>query len=268
MTDIQAVFDTIYATDLLFSEKCWALCGDAHCCTFSRYQRGDDVRQDLILLPLEYEYMNLKGYIEQYANLQHYAQRYALSHATLCFETLSIKSNRGGCPCTHEIRPTTCRLYPMLPVFELDVGLVGIERYYGLEDEIEKVTGMRSACRIESISPAERKNFLRITTAIFSEPNCLFHVMAYDCVRRHVQSALQRKQVADPIEPTTEGVSRARTLLGMDLLDGELFDVAELKSDLDTLAQRFCQKFGPEFQSSGLTRRPAGDVPEDVISRI
>ena len=31
-------FEKIYASDLTFQPGCWELCGDAHCCHFSRYK--------------------------------------------------------------------------------------------------------------------------------------------------------------------------------------------------------------------------------------
>jgi hypothetical protein len=60
-----AMFDTIFATDLVYERNCHTLCGDAHCCHFRRY-KGEGSLHQLPLLPGEYEYMQNRGYLSQY----------------------------------------------------------------------------------------------------------------------------------------------------------------------------------------------------------
>jgi hypothetical protein len=254
--DVRAMFDAIYATDLTYGKDCWTLCGDAHCCSFGRYRARDPVQQDLLLLPHEHDYMKARGHTAQYRSYRFHSRSYVLTDATLRFEMLSVATTRGGCPCSHAIRPTVCRLYPMLPLFEVGVGLVGIEPYFALEDEVERAAGMPVTCRIEHLTPAELKGFLRIANAIASVPDCMFHVMAYDCVRRHVRAGLQRRAAQDPIAPTTEAVSRTLATLGVDLLRGCLFDGTQLRHELDALARSFVDRYGADFQT-----RPADAAP-------
>ena len=62
-----ASFDKIYSTDLVYAKDCWQLCGNGHCCNFTRYKSqftmiGKSHYQELPLLPNEYEYLQHKGY--------------------------------------------------------------------------------------------------------------------------------------------------------------------------------------------------------------
>ena len=251
MTILQTMFDTIYSTDLLYKSECWKLCGDAHCCSFSRY-KGGRARQNIILLPHEYAYMKQQGYLGQYNGANYLTETFQMTRAWLRLEMLSIETAPKTCPCTHAMRPTTCRLYPLLPVFEVGVGLVGVAIYYGLEDEIEKAVGMKVSCEIDRIAPIEIASFLKIANVIKSEPNVLFHVMAYDCVRRYVSNGLVRRQAEKTIEPTVAEIAMALPKIGCELLAGSLFDVNQLRSDLDRLAEAFADLYGPGFQQGTL----------------
>jgi Fe-S-cluster containining protein len=253
MNTLEATFDVIYSTDLVYGHECWRLCGDAHCCQFARYQIGK-IRQVIILLPYEYAYMKKRGYLEQYSNYEHVFREYELDWATIRFEQLSIESGPGECSCIHDIRPTTCRLYPMLPLYELGIGLVGIQPHYALEDELEKVVGLPTTCRVEGLSPSELSRYLKIANAIASEPNCMFHVMAYERARVHVQNALVQRQ-KDPnskIAPSPEGIARSVKTLGIELMMGSLFDIQNLKTELNNLARGFVEMYGSNFQGSAL----------------
>ena len=60
--------ERIYSTDLTFVPNCWKLCGDAHCCSFSRYKAkfrmiAKTPFQELPLLPGEYEFLAAKGWL-------------------------------------------------------------------------------------------------------------------------------------------------------------------------------------------------------------
>ena len=122
----------------------------------------------------------------------------------------------------------------MLPLFEPGVGLVGIEPYYALEDQLEAAVGMSTTCRVDQISLGELPNFLGIANAIAANSNVMFHFMAYDCLRRFALQGLQKRQ-EDPksrTEPTASGMQRALQMLGVLLVAGQIFDSEAVKIEL------------------------------------
>ena len=61
-TRFESTFDRIYATDLVYAPDCWKLCGNAHCCNFSRYKSqmsilGHQRSQEIPLLPGEFDFI-------------------------------------------------------------------------------------------------------------------------------------------------------------------------------------------------------------------
>src|SRR5262245_33662855 len=117
--DSKAAFDTIFATDLVYEQDCWKLCGDAHCCHYDRYKRFGPAEErgvtKIPLLPGEWDYMKERGLLAQYQDPQLEHTVLEGRNGSFPFDLLVVKVDRN-CPCTHAIRPTFCRLYPMLPV--------------------------------------------------------------------------------------------------------------------------------------------------------
>ncbi len=98
----EAAFDKIYSTDLVYQPDCWQLCGDAHCCNFSRYKAkfkliAKNHFQELPLLPGEYDYLETRGCLTQFSDFEHKVIEYTLDHRSIQVE--SIVSRRPNCAC-------------------------------------------------------------------------------------------------------------------------------------------------------------------------
>ena len=144
---LAAIFEEVYRTELVYVPDCWKLCGDAHCCNFSRYKKrfrmiARTPFQELPLLPGEFEFLASKGWLAQFEPFEHRAVEFPLDGYTLRAE--SVVSLRPGCACEHATRPTICRLYPLLPVFGIGGDLVGVEQV-GIYEEMERIAGMEPA---------------------------------------------------------------------------------------------------------------------------
>lgn len=241
------LFDKIYATDLVYTPGCWELCGDAHCCSFSRYKRkfkliGRAHFQELPLLPGEYQYLEHKGWLGQFGDFDHNVTTYALDRGTVKVE--SIVSRKPDCACYHDTRPTVCRLYPLLPTFDIDGRLTGIENF-GIYEELEKLDDMEPACQLTTLPFEELQKFLTICSAIGQSPKTLYYLCAYRLTKEHIRSQLA--------EALTLQHRTAFEVFEKKLLRNKLIDNIKLKADLTSLAENFRTHYGNRFQLKDLT---------------
>ncbi|MBI4523154.1 MAG: hypothetical protein HY695_04990 [Deltaproteobacteria bacterium] len=242
LTDaVTAIFDEIYATDLVFVKDCWRLCGDAHCCSFSRYKArfkliAKSQFQELPLLPGEYEYLNSRGWLAQFGDFDRKLTEYPLEHGMMRID--SIISRRPNCACDHDTRPTVCRLYPLLPVLDLDGRLTGIDSI-GIYEEIEKLENLEPACKIASVPFLELQKFLVISSAIGRDPTMLFYISAYRTAKEHVRSRLE---AAKSIRS-----GDSFSIFEWALLRDRLIDHSDLASRLSSLAETFQARYGDRF---------------------
>jgi len=232
------MFDAIYATDLVYEKDCWKKCEDAHCCHFSRYKSGSSRgRQEIPLLPGEWRYMETRGLLAQYARPRRTVLTLDLEAGPIRYESLVVDAS--GCPCTHDLRPTVCRLYPLLPRFRPGIGLAGIDTAFTLFDELEVHLGVPPACKVRELSFAEMANFLKICGAIAEEPVAMFSVEAYRVVKSHLRSALVGFD-QKTVPALLAGVQKA-------IITRKLFRWDVIKRDLDALAQEFSDRVGDAF---------------------
>jgi hypothetical protein len=225
------VFERIYATDLVFVKDCWKLCGDAHCCSFSRYKArfrllASRPFQELHLLPGEYAFLEAKGWLAQFGDFDRKVTRYAIDHRGLTVD--SVVSRRPNCACDHGTRTTICRLYPLLPVYDVAGRVEGTDAAFGVYEEIERLAGMEPACKVTSTSFAEMQKFLEIANGIGSHPLLLFHAMAYRETKNHVAAQLAKAGASGgDWFRRFEGALLRRTLIDHDALRGRLAALAD-----------------------------------------
>lgn len=241
-TTIKDRFDRIYATDLVYVSNCWKLCGDAHCCSFARYKARFKLIartpfQELPLLPGEYEYLQTKGWLQQFGDHDYKVIEYSVDDYTLKIE--SIISRRPHCACDHDTRPVICRLYPLLPVFTLNGALTGTETI-GIYEELEKLAGLTPACQLTDIPFSELPKFLTITSEIAKDPLLLFYLEAYRLTKQQVQANLKVAQ------QQTQG-GDVFALFEKLLIRKKAIDHDKLKLRLGALIQQFQHQYGPRF---------------------
>lgn len=237
-----ATYDVIYATDLVYQPACHQLCGDAHCCHYDRYKRfGPPEERGTTVIPMlagEYQWLDERGLLGQYPSHERQRSVFAGRGADYVFEVLKVPAPEG-CPCDHDRRPTLCRLYPVLPLFEPGRGLVGLDTNFGVFEEIEDLAGTPRACPLTATSFAQVQLLLRICAAISADPHCLFSLMAYAGSKRQF-----RRRVSDRM--SARGIS-AYHALGELMAAGEVVDRGELASELDELLGRFRSVHGADF---------------------
>lgn len=239
--DLTSGFKRIYATDLVYVPDCWKLCGDAHCCSFARYKSRFKMIartpfQELPLLPGEYEFLASRGWLEQFGDHDHKVVEFAIDGYMLKAE--SIVSRKADCACVHNTRPTICRLYPLLPVFDLDGRLVGTEQI-GIYEEIERVGNIEPACQLNSLPFDQVNKFLAIADELGKNPRHLYYLEAYRITKQHVANRLANRyksQDRDIFAVFESGLIR------QNLIDNEL-----LRTTLGELARRFESRFGNDF---------------------
>jgi len=240
-----SAFDQIYGSDLVYVKDCWKLCGNAHCCGFFKYKDqfnliGQTKFHELPLLPGEYEYLQQKGWWAQFGDADHKVIEYPLDHRVLRLETMV--SRKAMCACEHNTRLTVCRLYPLLPLFDLSGKVTGT-RTFGIFEEFEKIENLEPGCKITTLPFDQMQAFLDITAAISHAPKRLFYFAAYAMAVDHVTDQIKAQK-----DLRGADVSAFTLFEGM-LLFKKLVDDAVLKPKLIALADRYEAHHGPIFDT-------------------
>jgi hypothetical protein len=235
--ELRNVYETVYATDLVYVKDCWKLCGDAHCCSFQRYKSRYRIIaqapfQELPLLPGEYAWLQEKGWARQFEPYEFKVQRFEIDGRTLQHE--SIVSRRPGCACDHATRPTICRLYPLLPQFDVEGRVLAVERT-GIYEEMERIGGLPSACQLTQLPFDQMTPFLTLTTALASSPLLRVALEAYRLTKAHVAQRLQTRveQTGKDVFSAFEGA----------LLRSALVDKPALQAELTALLKRYDERW-------------------------
>jgi hypothetical protein len=236
-TTLQDIFDTVYATDLVYVKDCWKLCGDAHCCSFQRYKGRYRILartpfQELPLLPGEWAWLQSRGWTSQFEPFEHKVQAFEVDGRILRHET--VVSRRPGCACDHATRPTICRLYPLLPRFAPDGRLEGVEGA-GIYEDMERIGGLAPACELRHLPFDQLTPFLRLCAALSRSPLLLFHLEAYRLAKQHVAGTLARR-VAD-------GGKDVFQVFEMGLLRQALVDGPALRAEITALMRDFDRRW-------------------------
>lgn len=197
--------------------------------------------QELPLLPGEYEFLSTMNWLEQFGDHDHKVVEFQIDGYTLKVE--SIVSRKPNCACEHDTRPTICRLYPLLPVFEVDGRLVGTESI-GIYEEMERIAEMESACKLTSLPFDQANKFLAITSEIARDPKRLFYLEAYRLTKHHVAARL-----ADRYRDG-EKQRDIFSLFESAFIRRKLIDTTQLSIELNGLAARYEQYFGERFQKA------------------
>ncbi len=235
-------FERIYATDLVYVPECWKLCGDAHCCSFARYKSRFKMLartpfQELPLLPGEYEYLKSRDGLKQFGDHDHKVVEFEIDGYRLKSE--SIVSRRPNCACDHDIRPTVCRLYPLLPVFDVAGNFVGTEKM-GIYEEIEQIAGLDVACQLNSLPFNQLNDFLAITNELSKSWVHLFYLEAYRLTKSHVSL-----QLANRFEAQERDIF---AIFEAGFIRRNLIDSKVLRATLSDLARRFEKQYGDQFK--------------------
>ncbi len=151
----------------------------------------------------------------------------------------SIVSRRPHCACDQATRTTICRLYPLLPIFDVDGRVVGAESI-GIYEALEDLQGLPRACQVTSLPFEELQKFFAIANAIGRDPKALFYVMAYRAAKQHVTARLSAAR---------ESAGGGDTFLLFEhmLLRNKLMDSAVLNAELTVLADQFQRRYGKSF---------------------
>lgn len=193
--------------------------------------------QELPLLPGEYEYLASHDWLDQFGDHDHKVIEFPIDGHVLTIE--SVVSRKPNCACNHDTRPTICRLYPLLPRFDVVGRLVGAEPM-GIFEEMEQIAGLPPACQVNTLPFAELNKFLGIVEAIGERADLLFYLEAYRRTKRHVS---QRLETACASGRDVFSVFEAY-YIRRKLVDGDM-----LRAELSQLASKFEDHYGNGFLS-------------------
>lgn len=234
-------FERIYSTDLVYIKDCWKLCGDAHCCNFSRYKSrfrliSKTPFQEIPLLPGEYQFLEQNGWLTQFGDYDLKVTEYELSNMRLKID--SIISRRPNCACDHATRPVVCRLYPLLPVFDIEGTCINTEPT-GIFEELEQIAGLSPACQVHALPFDEMEKFLTIAGELSKHPLLLFYLEAYRLTKRHISQRLA--------DAYSAGGPDIFSVFESAFLRNRLIHQDTLRPQLDDLARQFVDYYGASF---------------------
>ncbi len=234
----------VYDLDLVYQADCWKLCGDAHCCSFTRHKTrfkilGKKPFQELPLLPGEHEFMRSQGWLAQFQDYEHKRVEVALDDRR-AIHVESIVSYRAGCACDHATRPTICRLYPLFPVLDLEGRVTGIEPFFGVYEELEQLEQIARACELRSLPFDQLGIFFELISRLAVSPVHLFYLHAYRLAKRHAFDRLRDKLAAEP--------QSAFGLFEWQTLRERVFDKKGIRAELASLADAFEARYGERFR--------------------
>jgi hypothetical protein len=235
--ELAEIYETVYANDLVYVKDCWKLCGDAHCCSFQRYKSryrimAQEPFQELPLLPGEWEWLSRSAWQKQFEPCEFRVAEHLIDGRQVRVE--SVVSRRAGCACDHATRPTICRLYPLLPRFDLEGAVTGVEAA-GIYEEMERIGGLPSACQLQALPFDQMNAFLGLCAALGRSPLLRWHLEAYRLTKQH---AAQR--LGDRVQATGKTVFAAFEGL---FLRSALVDRASLHAELTSLMHQFDQRW-------------------------
>ena len=250
----ESLFARLYELDLVYQKDCWKLCGDAHCCSFSRHKQrfrmlAKKKFQELPLLPGEHAFLSSRGWLSQFQDHDHKHSEYAIDERRALSVESIVSRRPGGCACDHDTRPVVCRLYPLLPVLDEAGRLSGIEPF-GVYEELEKLEGLAPACELKALPFDQLSMFLEVSRLLGESPLVSFHVAAYRIAKRHAFDKLKNK--------LKEGESAFATF-EWDLLRERVFDHDALRRDLVALADRYEARWGDAFHLPAPTATASAD---------
>jgi hypothetical protein len=237
----RAAFDRVYASELVYRKDCWTLCGDAHCCHFTRHKARFRIMaqgrafQELPLLPGEWEYLTERGWDRQFGEHELRTSAYEAGGST--FQVRSVISHREMCACDHATRTTICRLYPVLPRLDATGRLIGTD-VIGAYEELERIDGAPSLCRLETMDISQLGVFLEMVAALADHPVLRVYLRSYEAAKRHVFDRLAER-VAGTERSAFEAFETAflrRRLFDHDALGAELGGILDAARALDGAA--------------------------------
>jgi len=242
LRSLRPALEELYATDLVYVKDCFTLCGDAHCCSFARHKKrftilGRKHFQELPLLAGEYEFLRSRGWLGQFGDHDRKQVELPLPDGRVV-RGESIVSRRPGCACDHATRPIVCRLYPLLPVFETDGRLVGIEEF-GVYELLERAEGLDRACAIRQVPLEQLAVFLKFCAVLASRPLWLFQLAAYRATKSHVERRIAHDKASSG--------NSAFKVFEWGFLRANLIRREELAQHLAGVVDDFAARWGPEF---------------------
>src|SRR5207249_3467580 len=105
-----------------------------------------------------------------------------------------LVSYRSGCVCDHATRTAACRLYPLLPVLDVDGRLTGIDTHFGIYEELEEIDELPRACQVEAIPFDQLRPFIEIANHIGGNPVWVYYLTAFQQARAHVAARVREKK--------------------------------------------------------------------------
>jgi hypothetical protein len=242
MSELDALYERLYAIDLVYQQDCFKLCGDAHCCSFARHKRRFGMLakrpfQELPLLPGEFAFLAARGWLAQFAEHERKASVYAIDARRALLVDAVISMRPGGCACDHDTRPVVCRLYPLLPAIDEAGRLASIEPF-GVYEELERLEGLAPACQIHALPLDQLQLLLEVTRLLALSPLVAFHLAAYRVAKRHVFDRLRAAR-----KPGESAFGQFE----WSMLRKRLFDHDALRAELAALADRYAAHWGAAF---------------------
>ena len=188
-------------------------------------------------MPGEYEFLASKGWLKQFGDYDRKIIEFPIDGYSLKIE--SIVSRKPNCACEHNTRPTICRLYPLLPIFNAAGQLIGTESM-GIYEEMERIAGLETACQLTSLPFEQINKFMAIVVELSKNPLHLYYLEAYRITKQQVSKTLEARSLSSNRD--------VFTVFESGFIRQNLVYSEQLRTELNELARQFQDKHGDRFQ--------------------
>lgn len=242
LTEQEKIYwEEIYNTEFIFEKGCYKTC-NSHCCRWDSPDLPLTIIPKggtLFYLPKEYVYVSKYGKL---TNIPPYKIQTKFFDKELF---LYYKHCNDDANCDIKFsRPLFCKLYPFLPVFDIDGNLLDLN-YISIYDVTFSIIGQDSPCYVKNLKDKYMDLWKKDNSNInlLKQPYTLFYIMVGNLIHdNYIETINLNEKLID--------------LRGKDFwkkweklyLAGKLINKNKLEKDIENLYTNFTKKYNFSFE--------------------
>ena len=235
-------WEKIFNTEFIFETGCYKTC-NSYCCRwdssdlcFSIIPKGGT----LFYLPKEYAYISKYGKITDTKPFK-MKSKFFDKEIYLYYKHCNDDAN-----CNIKFsRSLYCKLYPFLPVFDIDGNLIDI-KYISVYDVTVNIIGQKTPCGVKDLKGKYLKEWQnhKETIALLKEPYTLFYLMVGNILHDNYVNTLKNNQELMALNGGIFWKKWEKLYL-----KGRLINRQRLQEDIETLYTQMHNKYNFTYEN-------------------
>jgi len=186
-------WNRIFQEEFIARERCWETCGGGYCCKPHRVQRNFSFLRsqgvELPLLPGVYHYLTARRRLQRGFEETMTSHRITLPNG-IHFPIYRTVCNLDGLCSDHAHRPLICRLYPWVPVPNLDGSLDRVEPAALIDLYWDELQGAHNPCSIGLLTRSEEDSYRHLAAELFRDPQNIFYMKAASLYKAAIKTGM------------------------------------------------------------------------------